>query len=211
MTTTKKTLPWLTCLLCALTLPCAGFAQNVVPDPTAPPNPPVPPTADAVRTQGAAISGVRRLIRDVQSNTDYIKSAGNFGAQLYLIADGGFFVDWRKPETPTIAPIDLAIRGQPLYTAIIFYGEARDNGGLANVSYDATVHRPDGSIYERRDGMVGFQGLAPTSDRELQLGRNYLTIVIGEDDPVGVYSVDVVVHDRVNRVDLPLKQTFVVK
>ena len=207
----KKASPSLIAVLCALVLPLGGYAQTVLPDPTAPPNPPVPPTAEAVRTQGAVISGVRRLIRDVQSNTDYIKSTGNFGAQLYLIADNNFFIDWRKPETPTITPIDLALRGQPLYTAIIFYGEARDNGGLANVGYDITIHRPDGSIYDKRDSMVGFQGLAPTSDRELQLGRNYLTIVIGEDDPVGVYSVDIVVHDRVNRVDLPLKQTFVVK
>ena len=168
----KKASPALIGFLCALVLPLGGSAQTVLPDPTAPPNPPVPPTAEAMRTQGAAISGVRRLIRDVQSN---------------------------------------AIRGQPLYTAIIFYGEARDNGGLANVNYDVTIHRPDGSIYDKRDSVIGLQGLAPTSDREMQLGRNYLTIVIGEDDPVGVYSVDVVVHDKVNRVDLPLKQTFVVK
>ena len=207
----KNTLPPLSVCLCALALPLSGFAQSIVPDPTPPAQPPVPPTAEAVRTQGAAISGVRRLIRDVQSNTDNIKALGNFGAQLYLIADNNFFLDWRKPETPTIAPIDLAIRGQPLFTAIIFYGEARDTGGLGNVSYDVTVHRPDGSVYDKRDSMIGFQALAPTSDRELQLGRNYLSIVIGNDDPVGTYTVDVLVHDKVGRVDLPLKQTFVVK
>ena len=207
----KTPFPFLPLCLTTLVLPLSGFAQTIVPDPTAPPSPPVPPTAQAVQTQGAGISHVRRLIRDVQSNTDNIKAIGNFGAQLYLIDDGSFFQDWRKPETPTITPIDLAVRGQPLYTAIIFYGEAKDLGGLSNVSYDITVLRPDGSVYDKRDSMIGYQALAPASDRELQLGRNYLSIVIGNDDPAGVYAVEVNVHDKVGRVDLLLKQTFVVK
>ncbi len=197
--------------LFAMVLPLSALAQTILPEPTAPPAPPVPPTQDAVRTQGAAISRVRRLIRDVQSNTDNIKASGSFGAQLYLIDDNNFFQDWRKPETPSITPVDLALRGQPVFTAIIFYGEAHDTGGLANVNYDVTVRRPDGSIYEKRDSMIGYQALAPTDDRQLQLGRNYLSIVIGEDDPVGIYTVEVLVRDKVSRVELPLKQTFVVK
>ena len=207
----KKTFPFLSACMFALVLPLSGVAQTVVPDPTAPPNPPVQPTEQAARTQGSVTSHFRRLIRDVQSNTDNIKAVGNYGAQLYLVADATFFQDWRKPESPTITPIDLAVRGQPLYTVIIFYGEASDNGGLANISYDITVRRPDGSIYDKRDSMVGFQGLAPTNDRELQLGRSYLSIVVGNDDPAGIYTVEVNVHDKVARVDLPLKQTFVVK
>ena len=197
--------------LFALVLPLSGLAQSVVPDATAPPAPPVQPTEQAVQTQGAAVSQLRRLIRDIQTSSDNIKSVGNFGAQLYLIADASFFQDWHKPETPSIAPIGLAVRDQPLYTVIIFYGEAKDLGGLSNVSYDVTVHRPDGSIYDRRDSLIGYQGLAPADDRLLQLGRNYLTIVIGDDDPAGIYTVDVTVHDRVGRVDLPLKTTFVAK
>ncbi len=207
----KIRFPFLPLCLCALALPLSGLAQTIVPDPTAPPNPPVAPTEQAVRSQGAVLSRFRRLIRDVQSNTDNIKAVGNFGAQLYLIDDPNFFVDWRKPETPTINPIDLAVRGRPLFTAIIFYGEAKDAGGLANVNYDVTVRRPDGTIYDKRDSMIGYQSLAPADDRELQLGRNYLSIVVGADDPAGTYSVEMVVHDKVARTDLTLKQTFVVK
>ena len=207
----KPASPLLPACLFAFVLPLSAFAQTILPDPTAPPTAPVPPTQEAVRTQGAAISHVRRLIRDVQSNTDNIKASGNFGAQLYLIDDNNFFQDWRKPETPSITPVGLALRGQPLFTAIIFYGEARDQGGLGNVNYDVTVHRPDGSIYDKRDAMIGYQALAPTDERQLQLGRNYLSIVIGNDDPAGTYTVEVLVRDKVSRAELPLKQTFVVK
>ena len=192
------------------TTPAPTPVAGTTPAPTPTPGLPVQPTAEQSRAQGSAVSQLRRLIRDVQSNTDSVKAVGNFGAQLYLIADEAFFQDWRKPETPTIAPVQLAVRGQPLYTAVIFYGEARDNKGLANVTYDLTVHRPDGSVYAERKPMIGWQNLAP-DERELQLGRNYLAINIAPNDPAGIYAVDAVIHDNIGRVELPLKQTFVVR
>lgn len=192
------------------TTPAPTPTVGTTPSPTATPGLPVQPTADQARAQGSAVSQLRRLIRDVQSNTDSVKAVGNFGAQLYLVADEGFFQNWRKPEVPTIAPVQLAVRGQPLYTVVIFYGEAQDANGLANVTYDLTVHRPDGSVYAERKAFVGWQDLAPDM-RELQLGRNYLAIDIAPNDPAGLYTVDAVVHDNIGQVNLPLKQTFVVR
>ena len=172
---------------------------------------PVPPTAAAAKLSATNVSHLRQLVRDVASNTDNIRASGNFGAQLWLTANANFAEDWRKPEAPTIEPVEMVQRGQAVYTAIIFYGEARTPAGLGNVSYDVTILRPDGTIYNRRDALIGFQNLAPTDERELQLGRNNLSINIGADDPAGLYTVSVIVHDNVSRVDLALKQTFVVE
>ena len=192
------------------TTPQPTPAVGTTPAPTPTPGGPVLPTAEVARAQAGAVSQVRRLIRDVQSNTDSIKAVGSFGAQLYLIGDVAFYQDWKKPETPTITPVQLALRDQPLYTVIIFYGPARDAKGLCNVSYDVTVKRPDGSVIVENKSMVGWQNLAP-DDRELQLGRTYLTITLAPTDPAGLYTVDAIVHDNVGRVDLPLKQTFAVQ
>ncbi len=181
-----------------------------VPAPTPTPGAPVLPSAETLRAQGAIVSQVRRLVRDVQSNTDNIKAINNFGAQLYLVGDETFFQDWRKPEIPTITPVSLTVRNQPLYTAVIFYGPARDDKGLCNVSYDITVKRPDGSLFAERKSMIGWQNLAP-DERQLMLGRNYLNIDLAPTDPSGIYTVEVLVHDNVGRVDLPLKQTFAVQ
>ena len=158
-----------------------------------------------------AVAHERRLVRDVQQNTDNIKSKGDFGAQLWLINDGDFFLNWRKPEIPAIVPIAIALRGQPVYTPIIFYGPARDAGGLSNVSYDITVRRPDNSVYSQNMGLVGFQNLGPADDKVILLGRNYATITVAEGDPNGLYTVEAVVHDNIGRVDLPLVQHFVVQ
>ena len=172
---------------------------------------PLAPGITATKISVGEVSHLRRLVRDVASNTDNIRASGNFGAQLWLTANATFAQDWRKPETPTIDPVEMVLRGQAVYTVIIFYGEARTPAGLGNVSYDITVLRPDGTIYNRRDSLIGFQNLAPADERELQLGRNNVSININPDDPAGLYTVNVTVHDNVSRMDLALKQTFVVQ
>ena len=185
----------------------AATGGSVVPNPA----PGAPASSAAARLPVNDVSRLRRLVRDVVTNTDNIRSVGTFGAQLWLVSNGDFFENWRKPEAPTIDPVQIAQRGQSIYTVVIFYGETATPAGLGNVSYDISVLRPDGTIYNRRDALVGFQNLVPTDSRELQLGRNYLNISIGPDDPAGSYTVNVTVHDNVSKVDLPLKQTFVVE
>ncbi len=204
-----------TCGLLLFT-PSRASAQNPTATPANPTVAPIPGTEGSTNaapgsTPVGDVTRLRRLVRDVATNTDNIRFSGTFGAQLWLTADGDFFEDWRKPQAPTINPVQIVQRGQPIYTVIIFYGEATTASGLDNVSYDITVLRPDGTIYNRRDALVGFQNLAPTDGRELQLGRNYLNISVGPDDPAGLYTVSVIVHDNVSKVDLPLKQTFVVQ
>jgi hypothetical protein len=158
-----------------------------------------------------AVAHERRLVREVQQSSDNIKFKGDFGAQLWLITNGNFFEDWRKPETPPINPVSIALRDQPIYTPIIFYGEARDAKGLCNVSYDITVRRPDQSVYSQSTGLVGFQNLGPADDRVLQLGNSYATITMRAGDPAGLYTVEAVVHDNIGRVDLSLVQHFILQ
>ena len=203
-----------------LGLSSTGFAQgattsetSIVTAPGGAPTPTsqVPASGIVSKINPNEVTKLRRLVRDVASNTDNIRSSGNFGAQLWLTANGDFAQDWKKPEEPTIDPVEIALRGTPIFTVVIFYGEGRTAAGLGNISYDITILRPDGTVYNRRDALVGYQNLAPTDERELQLGRNYVSINIGPDDPAGTYTISATVHDNVSRVDLPLKSTFVVQ
>ncbi len=203
--------------LLVLVLPVLGYAQAVTP--AASPSPaftpaPTPQVGGALGSNASqikAVGRIRQLVRDVETNSDNIKSKGSFGAQLWLVAGQQFFQDWRKPDSPTIVPVEIAPRGDDFYTVVIFYGMARDAGGLSNVSYDVTVHRPDGTVYSEKKDLVGWQDLSPTDLRSLELGRDRVALNIATEDPVGLYTVDVLVHDNVGRVDLPLKQTFVVQ
>lgn len=159
----------------------------------------------------AHVNHIRALMRDVESNADNIKSKGDFGAQLWLVAGQDFFLDWRKPQQPAIDPVELVQRGEEINTAIIFYGPSHDTADLSSVTYDITVLRPNGSVYSERKNLIGWQDLTPGSPRLLELGRDRLSIVITPGDPAGLYTVQAVVRDNVSHVELPLKQTFVVQ
>lgn len=190
-----------------VTMP-AATTENVT---GADPGKPQVPTGPAAARATADVARTRRLVRAVNENTGNIKAIGNFGAQLWLVSGRQFFEDWKKPQEQSIDPVDLVPRGETVYTALIFYGTAHDGGGLANVTYDIVVKRPNGSIYDRRDDAIGYQNLAPTDERQLLLGRDSLGITISETDPAGLYTVEVTVRDNVGRSNLALVQHFVVR
>ena len=168
-----------------------------------PPPPPVPAAPPALRSH--------RLVRDLQASGDNVRSQGDFGAQLWLVADTALFQEWRRPETPTIDPQTATVRGRPLFTVVVFYGPARDVKGQSNVTYDLVVKRPDGSVYHESKGLAGHQGLVPADARMLLLGRNYLNIALGPDDPAGKYTVEATVCDDVAKTSVTLKQEFTLR
>ncbi|MBE7211430.1 MAG: hypothetical protein INR65_10470 [Gluconacetobacter diazotrophicus] len=164
-----------------------------------PPSAPVP---------AAILPNTHRLTRDLKADTDNIKSQGNFGAQLWLVADPQFFQNWRKPDSPSLDPVEAAVRGQPLYTVIVFYGPARDAKSQASVTYDLVVRRPDGSVYAENKDLVGCQSPAPADERMLCLGRDHLNITLAPDDPAGKYTIEATVRDNVGKAAVTLKQAF---
>jgi hypothetical protein len=197
------------CLLLAA-LARVGFAQAEPPNAAPAATPSLPATGAAAETT-LGVKQVRQLVRDVDSNTDNIKSKGDFGGQLWLVEGQQFFQDWVKPATPSINPVTIVPRGVNVYTVVIFYGLAHNGADLANVDYDISVLRPDGSVYSQWKNLVGWQGLAPQESRTLELGRDHIAINIQPNDPAGLYSVNVLLRDNISHVELPLKQTFVVQ
>lgn len=199
----------LSLLLCPAVISASGQATPGAGAPPPEASPASLPSPAAV--PAAVLPNMHRLIRDLKASADNIRSQGNFGAQLWLIADARFFQDWRKPDSPSIDPVDTAVRGQPVFTVVIFSGPAHDDKGQSNVLYNLVLRRPDGSIYSERKDLTGYQATAPTDERMLILGRMFLNINIGPDDPAGNYTVEATVRDEVGKVSVALKKEFTVK
>ena len=188
-----------------------GVAQPApAPDATPPAASPASSPPAAV-VPAATLPNPHRIVRDLKANTDNIKSQGSFGAQLWLIADARLFQNWRRPDSPSIDPVESAVRGQPIFTAIIFYGPAHDEKAQSSVSYDLVVRRPDGSVYSERKDLAGYQSAAPADARMIFLGRTYLNINLGPDDPPGKYAVEATVRDATAKVEVVLKKEFLVQ
>lgn len=112
-----------------------------------------------------------------------LAQANGFGVQFFLVEGEKFFSDWEKPEPPHIAPIFIAKRGIPVCTAVIFAGAGLKPDGAADVTYDTVVRKPDGSVYAKDKNLVGAQEK----------------------------TVEVVVRDKVKKVELHLVRKFTVE
>ena len=138
------------------------------------------------------------------------KSAGTFGAMLLLTdRPAEFLAAWEAPETPTIKTTEIAERGKPLVAFVVFIGCAEIKG-VCNSSVDFTVLRPDGSEYaSHKDGELWRNKPGPPKDG-LQLGADYLGVVIEPDDPAGKYTVRATVRDVNADRRVELQQPFTV-
>ncbi|HEY5296935.1 MAG TPA: hypothetical protein VIK59_03330 [Verrucomicrobiae bacterium] len=134
-----------------------------------------------------------------------------FGVQFALTEDESLFANWDKPAPPHYTPIFIARRGVPIFTVVVFAGVGLQKDGSANVTFDAVIHKPDGSIYGRQTDMVGVQGRIDPSPKTLQLCRDYMGIRIEPKDPAGTYTVEVFVKDNIKKLELHLKRTFIVE
>jgi hypothetical protein len=140
-----------------------------------------------------------------------LAQTNGFGVQFFLVEGEKFFADWEKPEPPHIAPVSIAKRGVPICTAVIFVGAGLRPDGTAEVTYDTVVRKPDDSVYARDKDLVGAQEKIVPSPKALQLARDFTGIRIEPKDPAGVYTVEVVVRDKVKKVELRLKRSFTVE
>jgi hypothetical protein len=131
-----------------------------------------------------------------------------FGAQLFLTENAQVFQDWNKPETPKITPVEKVRRNVPIFTVILFVEPGTDTTGVANVTCDIVVRKPDGGIYGQQKNTVLWRRKYLAHSHVLQLSEGYMGIRIEPKDPSGTYSVEVVVDDHIKNVHLPLKTTF---
>lgn len=141
-----------------------------------------------------------------RQGSDQYREPG-FMAVAFLISDSTFFERWQRPEPPEIHDDTRYVRGQTAYPILIFQTDAVDEEGHASLTYDLSVTKPDGSPYGSspyRD-ILAWES-APTPGMVLALGQT--SLVIEDDDLLGLYKVDLVLHDRIRGQSFPLSLAF---
>lgn len=143
-------------------------------------------------------------------DTEWMKSSGNFGAQLLLIGDENeFFKRWKTPsETVKFETVSEINRGEPLITPIIFSGCYVNKSGYCMVSAALKILRPDGSNYADIPQVEIWENKPPPPKGILELGVGYLKVIIEPEDPDGIYTVQATVTDNVKKASFVLTLTF---
>ena len=142
------------------------------------------------------------------ADTPNMKSKNGFGAQLHLTQSAQFFDDWNKSGTPNLKTVEKVRRNVPLFSVILFVDPGTDSKGSADVTYDIVIRKPDGGIYGAQKGFVCLKGKDVGPAHSLHLAKERMGIQIDSQDPSGTYTVEIVVHDHMKKVELPLKATF---
>lgn len=141
--------------------------------------------------------------------TENAKSKDGFGAQLWLTSDENFLEKWNKPENPKLAITKRAHRNKPVCVIILFINPSVDEKKECNIVGDILIHQPDGKVYEDiKDFKIWQNRPAPPKDY-MQLAESDIGIVIEDKDPLGAYTIDVLVRDRIKNISIPLHYEFI--
>ena len=157
-------------------------------------------TADVWRQNGKPIA-----------DSDARKTKAGFGAEMALTTDLQFYEEWKKPDPPVIDEVKTVMRSVAFDTILIFVDPGTDKSGTANVTADITVRKPDGSVYAQQKDVVAWSGKYSAVPHILELSQSSMHVRIDPGDPLGAYTVEVVVKDHNKNVELPLKTSIEVK
>lgn len=132
------------------------------------------------------------------AGNDSLNAVANYnenGLQLHcaLINDKGFFDEWQKPEMPKLNFVDTYKRGDYAIPIIIFGTNGKDEHGNADLTYDISVIKPDGTIYgDFKQLELWKNEPAPM----LHLVKQPICIAFENKDPLGVYHIKMVIYDN---------------
>ena len=147
--------------------------------------------------------------KDVTEDAENVKAKDGFGVQLWLIKPNDFFEKWNTPETPKMAVTKTAKRNIPISTVILFINPGVNEKNECDVVYDMVIKRPDGGVYSDLKDVEAWCNKPPPPKNQIQLAVQNIGIDIEDKDPLGEYTVDAIVKDKIKKVELSLHQEFV--
>ncbi|OGW85005.1 MAG: hypothetical protein A2987_03445 [Omnitrophica bacterium RIFCSPLOWO2_01_FULL_45_10] len=142
-------------------------------------------------------------------DTENEKSKDGFGVQLWLTTDGNLYEEWSKPEVPEWTVTKRAKRNKPVYAVIIFINPPVNEKGECDISGDILIRQPDGKVYADIKDFKIWQNKPAPPKNNIGLAENDVTIMIENNDPLGIYTIDVLVKDRVKKITIPLHYEFI--
>ncbi len=144
------------------------------------------------------------------TDSPYAKTDGEFGAMLmFTDKPDELFEAWnqdtRGVKTDFIEKVQL---NKTLVAVIIFSNCAANKKGKANVTVNFTLLNPQGKIVaQTKESEVWVNKPAPQY-RDLELSVDHIAITTKEGQPLGLYTVKALVHDKIAHKKLRLEHQF---
>ncbi len=146
----------------------------------------------------------------VAAETESQKTVAGFRGLLIVTPDKDWEKKWNtSPEAiPYVSGASTVRKGGELFILTMFSNPQLDASGAASVSMDIDVTRPDGSSSSRAENAACVRGKLNGPPDNLYLCGQVVGFVGEPADPVGTWSVRVVLQDDVRKVSMTLATSF---
>lgn len=147
------------------------------------------------------------------AETESMKTKDDFGGSLLATTDEDWDKKWNTPpeSKPNFNMAGAVPYGKKIYILTFFTNPKLDPQGKANVRCDFKISSPAGKVSMDQKDATCYAGAIQGSPYAIRLSAPVVAFSGDQDDPPGIWSVDVMLRDAVRNVALPLRTTFELK
>lgn len=140
-------------------------------------------------------------------------SKDGFSGVMVVTADPDWLKRWMTPSTDgfRLATTKEVRLGETIHVLTFISNPGLDARDHADVRCTLRLTRPDGAADRQVPESPCFGGGLAGSPRHVYLVNLAVQVFAEESDPVGVYTVDMLLRDAVRGVELPLRTRFELK
>ncbi len=142
-------------------------------------------------------------------NSENRKSVQGFGAALLVTSDQDWQKKWETSSdtVPKFTEVNEIRTGAKATILIFFSNPLVAKNSEVDVTCDIKILRPNGRNREYA-GLKAMKGKLPGKATYTYLAEPVIAFVSEEQDPLGVWKVEVTIHDQNRRVSVPLRTQF---
>ncbi|HEX2655802.1 MAG TPA: hypothetical protein VHN11_19425 [Xanthobacteraceae bacterium] len=143
-------------------------------------------------------------------DTESRRSKDGFGGWLLITSDQDWAEKWRTPQsaTPEFKEATKLKRGDTAFVLIFFGNPRRGENNVADVSCDIRFTRPNQTTSISQQDIECFRGPIGMDPMSVFLSAPVIKFVGEAGDPLGRWTVEVTLHDKLRKVDIPLRASF---
>ncbi len=110
---------------------------------------------------------------------------------------------------PRVSEVEEVIKGERFKVLPIFNNCGVSDDNQVHITYDVTILKPNGGVYNSSKKVMGFKGAAPGP--YLLPSQGMLAVSFDPGDPYGEYSVNVTIYDHVKNEEVTKSKTVKLK
>lgn len=135
---------------------------------------------------------------------------GDFGAMVFMTTNSQKMLDnWEVPTNGYYVTNDEEVeKGKPIEVLVVFYGCKANEIGNCVAEVDYRIVKPDGSVYTEIKNTELWKNKPAMSAGQLGLAVDRVGLIAEQEDPVGIYTVELLIRDLVSNIEFPLSSSF---